>query len=145
MRRFLSTLAILGAAAALVVVLLPGVALSDDSTTKILGTGSPTSTVTAASPNATAVGKWIQVTGGKTDDTYLTFQLSGGASVTVVIQASMDGTTTDTVYTFTASGEIYTVAAPGGTVFRAVCTAFTSGSPVVTASASGRAQITVLQ
>lgn len=130
----------------LLAVLLIGAAaaFADDTTTKVLGTGSTTGAVTAASPNATAVGKWIQVTGSKTDDTYLTFQLSGGASVTVVIQASMDGTTTDTVYTFTASGEIYTVTAPGGTIFRAVCTAFTSGSPVVTASASGRAQITVL-
>ncbi len=126
------------------VVLLAGAAAADDTVTIVLGTGSTTGTVTAVQPHATAVGKWIQVTGSKTDETYLTFQLSGGASVTVVIQASMDGTTTDTVYTFGASGEIYTVAAPGGTVFRAVCTAFTSGSPVVTASASGRAQITVL-
>jgi len=126
------------------VVLLAGAATADDTVTIVLGTGSLTGAVTAVQPHATAVGKWIQVTGSKTDETYLTFQLSGGASVTVVIQASMDGTTVDTVYTFTASGQIYTVAAPGGTVFRAVCTAFTSGSPVVTASASGKAQITVL-
>ncbi|HAM54180.1 MAG TPA: hypothetical protein DCQ64_01690 [Candidatus Rokubacteria bacterium] len=126
------------------VVLLAGAAAADDTVTIVLGTGSPTGTTTAVQPHATAVGKWIQVTGSKTDETYLTFQLSGGASVTIVIQATMDGTTVDTVYTFTASGQIYTVAAPGGTVFRAVCTAFTSGSPVVTASASGRAQLTVL-
>lgn len=124
--------------------LLAGSVVADDTTVKVLGTGSATGTTTAVQPHATAVGKWVQVTGSKTDETYLTFQLSGGASVTIVIQASMDGTTIDTVYTFTASGEIYTVAAPGGTLFRAVCTAFTSGSPVVTASASGRAQITVL-
>lgn len=126
------------------VVLLAGAAAADDTVTIVLGTGSPTNTVTAVQPHATAVGKWVQVTGSKTDETYLTFQLSGGASVTVVIQATMDGTTVDTVYTFTASGEIYTVAAPGGTVFRAVCTAFTSGSPVVKASVSGRAQLLVL-
>lgn len=126
-------------------VLLAGAAAADDVTTKVLGTGSATSTVTAATPHATGIGKWLMATGGKTDSTYWTFQLSGGASATVVIQASMDGTTVDTLYTFTASGEIYTVAAPGGTVFRAVCTAFTSGDPVVTASVSGRAQITVLQ
>lgn len=133
-------LAILGLA-----VLLAGSAAADDKTHIVLGTGSPTGTVTAVQPHATAVGKWVQVTGSKTDETYLTFQLSGGASVTVVIQATLDGTTTDTLYTFTASGEIYTVAAPGGTLFRAVCTAFTSGSPIVTASASGSAQVTVLQ
>lgn len=133
-------LAILGLA-----VLLAGGAAADDKTHIVLGTGSPTGTVTAVQPHATAVGKWVQVTGSKTDETYLTFQLSGGASVTVVIQATLDGTTTDTLYTFTASGEIYTVAAPGGTLFRAVCTAFTSGSPIVTASASGSAQVTVLQ
>lgn len=133
-------LAILGLA-----VLLAGGAAADDKTHIVLGTGSPTGTVTAVQPHATAVGKWVQVTGSKTDETYLTFQLSGGASVTVVIQATLDGTTTDTLYTFTASGEIYTVAAPGGTLFRAVCTVFTSGSPIVTASASGSAQVTVLQ
>ena len=133
-------LAIIGLA-----VLLAGGAAADDKTHIVLGTGSPTGTVTAVQPHATAVGKWVQVTGSKTDETYLTFQLSGGASVTVVIQATLDGTTTDTLYTFTASGEIYTVAAPGGTLFRAVCTAFTSGSPIVTASASGSAQVTVLQ
>lgn len=126
------------------VVLLAGAAAADDTVTIVLGTGSTTGTVTAVQPHATAVGKWVQVTGGKTDSSYLTFQLSGGATVTVVIQASMDGTTTDTVHTFGASGEIFTVSAPGGTVFRAVCTAFTSGSPVVTASASGKAQIAVL-
>lgn len=126
-------------------VLLAGGALADDTTHIVLGTGSPTGMVTAVQPHATAVGKWVQVTGSKTDETYLTFQLSGGASVTVVIQATLDGTTTDTIHTFGASGEIYTVAAPGGTLFRAVCTAFTSGSPVVTASASGSAQVTVLQ
>lgn len=128
-----------------VLLLGAGAAFADDTTTLVLGTGSATGTVTAVQPHATAVGKWIQVTGSKTDETYLTFQLSGGASVTIVIQASMDGTTPDTLYTFTASGEIYTVAAPGGTLFRAVCTAFTSGSPIVTASASGSAQLTVLQ
>lgn len=126
------------------VVLLAGAAAADDVTTKVLGTGSATGTVTAVQPHATAVGKWIQVTGSKTDETYLTFQLSGGATVTVVIQASMDGAEIDTPHTL-VEGEIYTIAAAGGTVFRAVCTAFTSGSPVVTASASGRAQITVLQ
>lgn len=126
-------------------VLLAGAAAAEDTPTIVLGTGSTTGTVTAVEPHVTAVGDWIQVTGSKTDETYLTFQLSGGASVTVVIQASMDGTTTDTLYTFTASGEIYTVAAPGGTVFRAVCTAFTSGSPVVKATASGAAKITVLE
>jgi len=137
MRQILATLGL--------AVLLAGGALADDTTHIVLGTGSPTGTVTAVEPHATAVGSWVQVTGSKTDETYLAFQLSGGASVTVVIQASLDGTTTDTLYTFTASGEIYTVAAPGGTLFRAVCTAFTSGSPIVTASASGSAQLTVLQ
>lgn len=126
------------------VVLLAGAAAADDLTTKVLGTGSATGTVLGASPAATGIGKWLQATGAKTDDTYWTFQLSGGATATIAIQASMDGTTIDTPYTFTASGQIYTVAAPGGTVFRAVCTAFTSGDPVVTASVSGRAQITVL-
>lgn len=122
---------------------LAGAALADDITVTALGTGSATGTVTAASPHATAVGKWIQVTGTKTDGTYVTFQLTGGATATVEIQASLDGTTTHQTHEFTASGEIFTVTAPGATVFRAVCTAFTSGSPVVLASASGRAQLVV--
>lgn len=126
------------------VVLLAGAAAADDVTVKVLGTGSTTGAVTAVQPHATAVGDWIQVTGAKTDATYLTFQLSGGASVTVVIQASLDGTEIDTPHTL-VEGQIYVIAAPGGTVFRAVCTAFTSGSPVVTASASGAATIKVLE
>lgn len=121
-------------------VLLAGVAAADDATVKVLGTGSPTGTVTAVQPHATAVGRWIQVVGKKTDSTYLTFQLSGGAAATVVIQASMDGVELDTTHTL-VEGEIYKIEAAGGTVFRAVCTAFTSGSPVVTAGVSGQAQL----
>ena len=45
----------------------------------------------------------------------------------------------------TADKEIYRVEAAGGTVYRAVCGTYDSASPVVTASASGRAQLTVLQ
>lgn len=122
-------------------VLLAGGAAADDVTTLVLGTGSPTGTVTAVQPHATAVGKWIQVVGRKTDSTYLSFQLSGDATATVVIQSSMDGVEIDTPHTL-VEGEIYTIAAAGGTVFRAVCTAFTSGSPVVTAGVSGQAQLT---
>lgn len=125
-------------------VLLAGVAAADDTVTIVLGTGSTTGTVTAASPNATAIGKWIQATGGKESEDWITFQLSGGASATVVIQTSMDGTTTDTPYTFLASGEIYEIPVRGGVVYRAVCTAFTSGSPIVKASVSGKATLTVL-
>lgn len=126
------------------VVLLAGAAAADDTVHIVLGTGSTTGTVTAVQPHATAVGKWIQATGGKESEDWITFQLSGGASVTVVIQTSMDGTTTDTPYTFLASGEIYQIPVRGGVVYRAVCTAFTSGSPIVKASASGKAQLTVL-
>lgn len=126
------------------VALLAGVAAADDTVTIVLGTGSTTGTVTAASPNATAVGKWLQPTGGKESEDWITFQLSGGATATVVIQTSLDGTATDTPYTFTASGEIYAIPVRGGVIYRAVCTAFTSGSPVVKASVSGKAQLTVL-
>lgn len=135
MRKLLATIGL--------AVLLAGASLADDTVTIVLGTGSTTSTVTAVEPHATAVGKWLQVTGAKTDATYLTFQLSGGASATVVLQASLDGVKIDTPTTLT-EGEIYVIPAAGGTVYRAVCTAFTSGSPVVKASVSGRAQITVL-
>lgn len=126
------------------VVLLAGAAAADDTTTIVLGTGSLTGTVTAATPNASGIGKWLQPTGGKESEDWLTFQLSGGASATVVIQTSLDGTTTDTPYTFTASGEIYQIPVRGGVIYRAVCTAFTSGSPIVKASVSGKAQLTVL-
>ena len=115
-----------------------------DTTALVLGTGSLTGTVTAASPHATAVGKWLQAIGGKGDTTFLAFQLTGGASAIVVIQATMDGgTSTHTAHTFGASGEIYTIAVAGGTLYRAVCTAFTSGSPIVVASASGAAEVKV--
>lgn len=126
------------------VVLLAGAAAADDTTTIVLGTGSLTGTVTAASPNATAVGKWYQVTGGKESEDFLTFQLTGAATATVVIQTTLDGTTPDTPFTFTANGQVYEIAVRGGMLYRAVATAFTSGSPVVVASVSGRAQLTVL-
>lgn len=126
------------------VVLLAGAAAADDTVTIVLGTGSTTGTVTAASPAASGVGKWVQVTGGKESEDWLTFQLSGGASATVAIQTSLDGTATDTPYTFMASGEIYQIPVRGGIVYRAVCTAFTSGSPIVKASVSGKAQLSVL-
>lgn len=118
--------------------------LADDKVTAVLGTGSSTGAVTAAAPAASGVGKWIQATGAREDTTFLSFQLAAMGSTTIVIQASMDGTTIDTPYTFTASGQIYTIPACGGCIYRAVCTAYTSGSPVVSASASGRAQVTVL-
>ena len=110
-------------------VLLAGVVAADDTVTIVLGTGSTTGTVTAVEPHATAVGDWVQVTGAKTDATYLTFQLSGGASVTVVIQASLDGVKIDTPKTLT-EGEIYAIPAAGGTVYRAVCTALDRKSVV---------------
>lgn len=125
------------------VVLLAGAAAADDSTTKILGTGSATGTVLGASPAATGVGKWLQATAGVTDGTFWTFQLSGAASATVVIQTSMDGVTIDTPKTL-VEGEIYKIENAGGTVYRAVATEFTSGSPIVTAAVSGQAQVTVL-
>lgn len=134
MRKLLALLAVL--------LLGAGAAYADDTVKIVLGTGSPTGTVVGASPAATGVGKWVQAV-AKEDNTFLAFQLSGGATATIVIQATLDGTTTDTVYTFGASGEIFTVAVPGGTLFRAVCTSFGSGSPVVTASVSGKAQIKV--
>lgn len=127
------------------VVLLAGAAAADDTTTIVLGTGSLTGTVTAASPNATAVGKWIQVTGGKESEDWITFQLSGGASATVVIQTSLDGTATDTPYTFVSSGEIYQIPVRSMVLYRAVCTAFTSGSPIVKATVTGEAKLTVIQ
>ena len=136
MRKFLTTIGL--------AVLLAGASLAEDITTKALGTGSPTGTVTAASPHATAVGRWLEVHGRKTDGTYLSFQLAGGATATVVIQSSMDGVEIDTPHTL-VEGEIYTIAAAGGTVFRAVCTAFTSGSPVVTAGVSGQAQLRTVE
>lgn len=126
------------------VVLLAGAAAADDKVTIVLGTGSPTNTVTAVQPHATAVGKWYEVTGGKESEDWLTFQLSGGASATVAIQTSLDGTATDTPYTFTTSGQIYQIPVRGGVVYRAICTAFASGSPIVKASASGKAQLLVL-
>jgi hypothetical protein len=126
------------------VVLLAGAAAADDTVTIVLGTGSTTGTVLGASPAATGVGKWLQATGGKESEDWLTFQLSGGASATVAIQTSLDGTTTDTAYTFLASGEIYQIPVRGGVVYRAICTAFTSGSPIVKASVSGKAQLLVL-
>lgn len=126
------------------VVLLAGAAAADDTVTIVLGTGSPTGTVLGASPAATGVGKWAQVVGGKESEDWVTFQLSGGASATVAIQTSLDGTATDTPYTFTASGEIYQIPVRGGVVYRAICTAFTSGSPIVKASVSGKAQLLVL-
>lgn len=135
MRKLLALLAVL--------LLGAGAAFADDTVTLVLGTGSPTGTVTAASPAASGVGKWVQAVGVKENDTFLAFQLSGGATATIVIQATLDESTTDTVYTFAASGEIFTVAVPGGTRFRAVCTSFGSGSPIVTASASGKAQVKV--
>ena len=129
----------------LVALLLAGGAQADDSTTIVLGTGSATGAVTASAPHSTAVGKWLQVTGQKTDSTYLTFQISAMGSNVVRIEASMDGTNPDVLYTFTADKQIYRVEAAGGTVYRAVCGTYSAASPVVTASASGRAQLTVLQ
>lgn len=134
------TLILLGLA-----VLLAGTAAADDVTVKVLGTGSATGAVTASAPHATAVGKWLQVTGTKTDATYLTFQISALGGNVVRIEASLDGTNADVLYTFTADKEIYRVEAAGGTVYRAVCGTFAAASPVVTVSASGSAQITVLQ
>ena len=129
----------------LAAILLAGTAVADDVTTKVLGTGSPTGAVTASAPNATAVGKWLVVSGTKTDSTYLTFQISAMGANVVRIEASLDGTNADVLYTFTADNEIYRVEAAGGTVYRAVCGTFAVASPVVTASVSGRAQLTVLQ
>lgn len=129
----------------LAAILLAGTAAADDVTVKVLGTGSATGAVTASAPHATAVGKWLQVTGTKTDTTYLTFQVTAMGANVVRIEASLDGANADVLYTFTADKEIYRVEAAGGTVYRAVCGTFDTASPVVTASASGRAQLTVLQ
>ena len=114
-----------------------------DTRTIALGTGSLTGAVTAASPAASGVGKWHYVTGTRTDSTYLTFQLSAVGSTTILIQASLDGTAIDTTYTFTADNQIYKVAACGGCLYRAICSAYTSGSPVVTVTVSGQAQVGV--
>lgn len=129
----------------LVALLLAGAAIADDSTVLVLGTGSATGAVTASAPHASAVGKWLQVVGQKTDSTYLTFQITSMGSNVVRIEASMDGTNPDVLYTFTADKQIYRVEAAGGTVYRAVCGTFAAASPVVTASASGKAQVKVLQ
>lgn len=126
-------------------VLLAGGAAADDITHKVLGTGSPTGAVTASAPHATAVGKWLQVTGTRRDDSWIAFQVSAMGANVVRIEASMDGTNPDVLYTFTADAQIYRVEACGGCVYRAVCGTFAAASPVVTASASGSAQITVLQ
>ena len=137
MRKILATIGL--------AVLLAGVAAADDATVKVLGTGSPTGAVTASAPHATAVGKWLQVTGTRRDDSWIAFQVSAMGSNVVRIEASLDGTNADVLYTFTADKEIYRVEACGGCVYRAVCGTFAAASPVVTASASGSAQITVLQ
>lgn len=134
------TLILLGLA-----VLLAGGAAADDVTVKVLGTGSPTGAVTASAPHATAVGKWLQVTGARRDESFITFQISAMGANVVRIEASLDGTNADVLYTFTADKQIYRVEVCGGCVYRAVCGTYAAASPVVTASASGSAQITVLQ
>lgn len=127
-----------------VLLLGAGAALANDAVTIVLGPGSTTGAVTASAPHATAVGKWLQVTGGKRDETFLTFQISSMGSNVVRIEASLDGTNADVVYTFTADKQIYRIEVPGGAVFRPVCGTFAVSSPVVTASVSGAAQLTVL-
>jgi hypothetical protein len=124
--------------------LLAGTLAADDSVTPVLGTGSLTGAVTASEPDASAVGNWLQVTGGKRDETFLTFQVTAMGANVVRIEASLDGVNGDTLYTFTADKQIYRVEACGGCLFRAVCGTFAVTSPVVTASVSGAAKVTPL-
>ena len=125
-------------------VLLAGGAAADDVTVKVLGTGSPTGAVTASAPHATAVGKWLQVTGTRRDDSWIAFQVSAMGANVVRIEASMDGTNPDVLYTFTADAQIYRVEACGGWVYPGACGPFAASPPVVPASASGSPQIPAL-
>lgn len=121
-----------------------GAAFADDTTTIVLGTGSRTGTVTAASPAASGVGDWIQVTGAKESEDFLTFQISGMGTNVVRIEVSLDGVAPDVPYTFTADNQIYKIEACGACVYRAICGTFTSGSPIVKATVSGKASLKVI-
>lgn len=98
----------------------------------------------AAHPSATGTGAWFYAGPGTTASDYLACQVSAMGTNTIAIEASLDGTNADSITTFTADKQIKTIPITAGILYRAVVSAYASGSPVVKCTVSGAAQIVVI-
>lgn len=98
----------------------------------------------AVHPSATGTGAWFYGSPGTTSTDYLACQVSAMGTNTIAIEASLDSTNADSLQTFTADKQIRTVPVTAGIAYRAVVSAYTSGSPVVKCTISGSAQIVVI-
>lgn len=110
----------------------------------VLGTGSATGAVVAAHPSATGTGGWFHASNTASAADYLACQVSAMGTNTITIEGSLDNTNADTLTTFTADKQIKTIPVTAGISYRAVVSAYTSGSPVVKCTVSGSAQIVVV-